>query len=373
MRIDKLRKRIWALAEKILPFTFYRYLIFIQNKRKWKGKEWPYREEFFYKFCPFSKEKYYIIRLEYSVYAHFAAAQNYIFIAEYAKCHGMRPIMALQMWKDLKEKNLSGENKWEIVFDQPQIKDILQKNATILVSKVDPCSMAYLSETCMDINKSPDDRRMHAREEDWKNYYRNIHRYVKKYWKFNSNIMNETKRAFNKLFQQGKCILGIALREEFSEEFNAQIENVEAKKVYSRHPLGPNVDEIMDIVDECLKKWNCDKLFVASIYIDSIRKFKDRFSDKIIFCERNRMTMAEAIANINSRKIFIDKSWGKNQKLRDSQRDIAKEYVQETILLSKCSYLIGGKSGQTIAALAMNGGRYKDIKILEDKNHIERY
>lgn len=373
MNRDKLLQKIWTLAEKVLPFTFYRYLIFLRNKREWKGGERSYREEYFYKFCPFSKEKYYIIRLEYPVYAHFAAAQNYIFVAEYARHKGIQPIIALQIKKELKEKNLSGENEWEIVFSQPKIKDILQRNATILVSEVDPCWRLYLSETCLDVNKKPDDRRVHAKENDWKNYYGNVHRYVKKYWKFNKDIMNETKKKYAELFQHGNCVLGVALREAFSEEFNMQIKNSEAVKVYRRHPLGPNVDEILDIVDEYLEKWSCDKIFIASEFSDSIKKFEARFLNKIIYCERVRGTMSEVIAGVNSRKKFINNSWGNDQEYKDNMRCTAKEYTQETVLLSKCAYLIGAKSGQTIAALAMNGGRYKDIKVLEDKNHIERY
>ena len=48
-------------------------------------------------------------------------------------------------------------------------------------------------------------------------------------------------------------------------------------------------------------------------------------------------------------------------------------YTEEIIGLSKCDYLIAAKSSGSIAALAMNGGKYKDIYILPDKNNIERY
>lgn len=373
MNLDKLEQKARVVAERVLPFTFYRYLIFLRNKKEWKGREWSYREEFFYKYRPFSKEKYYIIRLEYHVYGHFAAAQNYIYIAEYAKNKGMKPIMALQMRRELREKNLSGENEWEVVFSQPKIKDVLKRNATILVSKIDPSGTSYLTETCLDINKRSDDRRVHANENDWRRYYGNLHRYVKEYWRFNKDIKNETKRKYAELFQHGDCILGVALREEFSEEYNAQIKNAEALKVYRRHPLGPNVDEILNIVEEYLEKWNCDKIFVASLLSDSIKKFEDRFPDKVIYCERDRRTMFESIAEVNSRKKFIDNSLENNQEFKNRTRRVATEYVQETVLLSTCTYLIGVKSGQTIAALAMNGGRYKDIKVLEDKHHIERY
>lgn len=373
MSINELSKKLWTLAENILPFTFYRYLIFLRNKMKWGEKEWPYREEYFLKYRPFSKKKYYIARFEYPAYAYFAAAQHYVFVAEYARYNGMRPLMLLQVREDLRDRNLFGDNEWEVVFSQKKVSTILQQNATIMVSGADPYRLACLSKTCLDINKNPVDLSLHAKEDDWRSYYKNIHRYVKKYWKFNQYVMNETREEYDELFQHGNRILGVALRENFSEEFHMQIKNIDAKKTYQRHPLGPNVDEILDIVEDCLKKWNCDKIFVASVYNDSIKKFKVRFPGKVICCDRVRMTMSEAITEVNSRKRFIDSSLKSNHELRARNRSVGREYAIETLLLSKCSYFIGAKSGQTITALSLNGGRYKDIKILEDKNHIERY
>lgn len=102
------------------------------------------------KWRPFSKEKYCIIRLEYPLYAHFAA--------EYAKQRQMYPLMILQYQSELKNRNLCGENIWEIVFRQKKIQDIKNRNATILVSKVEPFGEMYLSRTCIDINNNFTDK-----------------------------------------------------------------------------------------------------------------------------------------------------------------------------------------------------------------------
>lgn len=371
--INDLKRKFNLALENIVPYTLYKYIIFLHKKIKLKDEELPYKEEYFLKWRPFSREKYYIIRMEYQTYAHFAAAQEYIFAAEYVKTKGMHPIMALQWRCDLKNKNLYGENEWETIFRQQKIPEIENKNATILVSTVNAYDILNGHNIKLNINADSRDTRIHATEDNWRNYYRNAHRYVKKYWKFNQCVMDEVNKNFIKLFQNEKNILGVALREQFSEDYNILIKNTDVKKVYKNHPLGPNINEILDIVEEMINRWNCKKIFVATRFNDSITKFEERFPGKIIYCERKRVYMVEDIKKINSRRKFMDVSEGEDLTARKEAHRIAREYAQETILLSKCTYLIGAKSGQTIAALALNGGQYKDIKVLYDRNNIKYY
>lgn len=373
LNINELQRKIWALPEHVLPYTLYRYIIFVWKKIKLIGKEWPYQEEYFLKWRPFSKEKYYIIRAEYPVYAHFAAARSFIFAAEYAKQRRMYPIIVLQWRSEIKNRELCGENVWESIFRQKKIQDIQDRNATILVSKVDPFSDMHSAQTCIDINNDLTDRNIHAKEENWRDYYKNAFKYAKKYWKFERHIINETNKMFIDMFRYSGNILGVALRENFSSEYYESIKNMDVRRVYRRHPQGPDISEILDMVADYLRRWDCNKIFVASVYKESIKRFEERFPNKVIYCERERMTISESLNQINCRKKFIDDNLMSNQEWKAQSCRTAKEYVEETILLSKCTYLIGAKSGQTIAALTLNGGRYKDIKVLEDKRQIERY
>ena len=372
-KIEELRKYIAVLPRKILPYTFYRYVMILYQKMVSKDVEWSYEKEYFLKWHPFSKKRYCIIRVEFPVYSVFAAAKRYIFQAEYARHNGMYPIIDMEWRADFKKGIMEGENIWENVFYQKKSRDVLKENATIFVSGINECFNWCLPEMCVDVNNDSTDYDIHATEENWRVYYRNIHKYVKKYWKFNQCILHETNKKSAEIFKQNEKILGVALRENFSGEYYALIKNMGLKKVYRNHPQNPDVNEVLEIVADCLKRWECNKIFVASVYSDSIKKFEERFPGKIIYCERERMTMAENIAVINSRNKFIDDSMGEDQELRDRACRKGREYAQETILLSKCAYLIGAKSGQTIAALSLNGGRYKDIKVLEDKRCIRNY
>ena len=372
-RIGVLKKKIVALPEKILPYIFYRYIMILYRRMKYKDKKWSYEQEYFLKWHPFTKKKYCIIRVECPGHSIFTAAKRYIFAAEYARNKGMYPIMDLEWHTDFKTGILNGENLWESVFYQKKSRDVLKENATILVCGINEGASWYLPETCVDINNDPADCNIHVTEENWRDYYSNIHKYVKKYWKINKYIMHETNKKSMEIFKHKEKILGVSLRENFSGEFYALIKNLDQRKVYRNHPQVPDINEILDIVMNCLKRWNCDKIFVASIYSDSIKKFEERFPGKITYCERERMTVAESIAQINSRNKFVNNSMGEEQEFRSRTRRMGVEYAQETILLSRCDYFIGVKSGQTLSALSLNGGHYKDIKVLEDKRHIERY
>ena len=368
-----MKKELLALSERYLPYTLYRYIMILYQRVTVRNKECSYEDEYFLKWRPFSKKKYCIIRVEFPVHSVFVAAKRYIFAAEYARHHGMYPIMDLEWRSDFKKGILAGENMWGSMVYQKKGRKVLTENATIFVCRVDEGANWNLAETCADINKDPKDNNIHAKEENWRDYYRNIHKYVRKYWRFNHHIIYEADKKAQEFFQQKKKILGVALRENFSGEFYAQLRNMSSRKVYRNHPQNPDINEILEIVATCLEEWKCDKIFVASIYSDSIKKFEDRFPGKIIYCDRERMSTAENIDRINSSNKFINDSMAEDQEFRARSRRIGIEYAQETILLSKCDYLIGAKSGQTLSALSLNGGRYKDIKVLEDRRHIYRY
>lgn len=370
--IEGVKKWLAILLEKILPYKDYRYLLYLYQRMMSKETSRSYEEAYFFRWRPFSKKNYYIVRMEYPGYAHFAAAEKCIFVCEYLKQKGMNPIIDLEWRHDFEKGILNGENRWGDVFQQKEIEDVIREKATIFVGTIDEARNLFLPETCRIINGNSSDSFLHAKGNDWRNYYKTIYMYVKEYWHFNSLIMKNVKREEEILFKDNEKVLGVALREDFSEEFYKLLKSEDAKVIFKRHPMGLGVNEIIGIVAEREKEWNFDKIFVATMYNETIGKFEAAFPGKVVYCDRERLNMMETIDQINSRSKYMDESFGKGEH-REKLCKRGKQYARETILLSKCSYLIGMKSGQTIAALSMNGGCYLDIKILEDKNHIERY
>lgn len=368
---EKVKNYVFNFLESVLPYTIYRCIRTAYCRITTKGKANKWRVGYVYKWRPFSAKKYYIVRFSRGYYELFAAARAYIFVAEYVESKGMCPLIDMEREDDFEKGILGRNNIWELCFEQKKIEDVLKENATIIVNGVNETDLV-LPETCMDINNNSMDHCIHAKERNWREYYRNIYKYVEKYWKINTDVIWKQENELEEVFKREK-ILGVSLRENFSEEYFALLKTESAKAVYERHPLGPNVKEIIEIVKDCLAKWNCTKILVATLYEDSIKIFQEEFAGQIIYTKRERLIMAE------SAKI-VDKSWEKPECLlnninipieKDNTR--IKEYTREILLLSQCSYLIGAKSGGTIAALMLNGGRYEDIKILEDKRHVEVY
>jgi hypothetical protein len=83
-------------------------------------------------------------------------------------------------------------------------------------------------------------------------------------------------------------ILGVFLREAFS-----MPENVVKGSKYEQHPHCPGVDEMIPIIKECMRSWNCTHVFVASRYQDSIEKPIKYFGDKLLYITRERILLRE--------------------------------------------------------------------------------
>lgn len=365
--MHKLKNSLFSFLEKVLPYTFYQYIRVQYARITTKDKSKLYQSAYFYKFRPFSKKKYCIIRYPIPNYGFFGAARQSIFAVEYAQSKGMQPLIDIEWIDDFTKGILGKENRWEFTFTQEKIQDILIENATILVSELCALDM-FLEDTCLDINNNPTDTYIHVTDNNWRDYYRNVYKYAGKYWIFDNDFLFSMNEKITELFGGKQNVLGVSLRELFSEEYNSQIEEKGIKKVLEQHPLGPNVSEILDIVAQHMLKWNCEKIFVATMYEDSIRMFEDRFPGRVIYMDRIRVTCEEDMVRINSTKSGEERSGGVGL-----MYEVEKGYIQEIFLLSKCTYLIGARSGGTIAALVLNNGQYKDIKILEDKRNTNKY
>lgn len=63
----------------------------------------------------------------------------------------------------------------------------------------------------------------HTKEENWRSYYKNAFKYAKKYWGFERHIIYESNKMFSDMFKNSGNILGVALRENFSNEYYKSI------------------------------------------------------------------------------------------------------------------------------------------------------
>jgi hypothetical protein len=321
-----------------------------------------------------NNEKYYVIRITSDV-APFAAWRMCILSYDWAIKKGYIPIIDIEHAEYFRSgrKSLGKDNIWEDIFVQAiPTKEVYNKKwVWVEYVGVRP----YDKKTCLDLNGNAEEHLIHATMRDWRNYYSSVKQMNKSFGLFREEIVCEFKDKYSKYFANNDIILGVCLREEFSKEWLESLpDSSKAKEVYQRHPLGPSVEDIISIVKRNCEKWKCNKIFVTTLYQETIERFKNEFGENIIYIDRKRKGMKVYINNAIKQWEYDDKEWVEYRKRsRTEERRRNETYAQEIIGLSKCDYFIGAPCSATMGALGLNGGNYKDIYLLEDYNKSDLY
>lgn len=353
---------------QILPFGFAKGIeIFIfRNVLRKKDKIHAY-----YLSRKKARKKYCIYRYCLPHIGLMATAINYIFQYKFTVSKGFIPIIDLEPTKVFEDGRLNEMNMWEKVFVQAMpLADVMNQDYVIVDM---PGNLMYSRKTAKIINGDRKKDRIYTRQKNWRKYYRNIHVHIKNAWKIRPDVQRVCDAFFSHCFDGRQKILGIMLREEFSEEYNSLLDGAEAE-LYAKHPLGPNVQEIIGVVKALRDKWGFDKIFLATMYIESVKKFKNTFGDDVVFIERERRTMDY---KNDSKRRKADATAEENYALYKSHMqffiDESLSYVYELILLSKCDFFVGAHCSGTASALAINGGKFEDIYILPDYREMPDY
>ena len=178
--------------------------------------------------------KYCVFRLEFPGRSLFSTALSYIFMYEWAVHKGYTPIMDLEYAYVFQQKELGEDNKWEYCFEQPiSIKEIRQQKY-VLIRHTGTVN-SWMEKTCLDINGKKDDISIHVTERNWRNYYANINKYVKKCWTFREELLEEFENKYGNKLKNVNGIIGVFLRENFSKDFYESLSDKE-KKIWDRHP-----------------------------------------------------------------------------------------------------------------------------------------
>ncbi len=109
-------------------------------------------------------------------------------------------------------------------------------------------------------------------------------------WQVKDELLADLdEELWNKV--NGCKILGVFLRENFSKD--VFYESREDRQVLANHPLLPGVRETIEIIKNQLFAWEYDFIFLSTMYIESLQRFRDEFGDKIICIERSRMSIKD--------------------------------------------------------------------------------
>ncbi len=96
------------------------------------------------------------------------------------------------------------------------------------------------------------------------------------------------------------------------------------------------------------------KVFIATEDADIREYLIGKLGDKLLYTQK--------LVFDNTKKGYVADLIDEG---RVSRVSLQEEYLVSILCLSKCDYLIGPGVGGTLGALRLNGGKYKDIKILD--------
>lgn len=361
---QRIEKIILKLGEKILPCTTFDRLLIERRRRINKVTEnYPYAGFLSKKK---SDKKYCIVRYSEPTFGLMAAGIQYVFSFHQLLKRGYIPIIDIEYTYSFKQGRIGESNIWDSCFKQPVTAKEAALQPYVLVAG-ELFSYSDDPSICLDLNEDVTDHFIHVRKENFRAYYAKAKKYVEPIWQVKDEILSELdEEIWNQV--NGKRILGVFLREEFSNDTIVYSEKHRA--ALSNHPLHPGVKETIEIIKTQLANWKYDLIFLSTVYADSVKQFKEVFGDKVVCIDRERMNIGKPIVDFGMNE---QESYEVAMSNISHYQNESKAYLMEIIALSQCDYLLGGPSSGMAAALVMNGGKYDDIYVLEDTRKIKRY
>lgn len=307
----------------------------------------------------------------------FAIANKMIFYYEWAVANNFIPLVDSEYDEDFLEGKFGENNFWEYCFQQPESLGAAFEKGNVLVSGINGGNI--LKSTCKKINSNSNDSCIHATSQGYREYYARLHEISQKAWKFRPEVEQKIERTVNELLKPDMRVIGVVLREEFG--MNDAEMTEEQRLVYKSHPKALSLEETYELIVKYMEKWNCTHVLITTMFQESLEYFKNKLGSKVIFTQRKRKSFNE-FKKINAKScedIIHNKGDNLKELHRNSGSDIAERkermvnYVVEMGTIAKCNYCMGVKCSGLIGACILNGGRYEDIYVFEDRNEAQRY
>lgn len=242
---------------------------------------------------------------------------------DYAEAKGYVPIVDFKNYKTQYAKE-DGINTWEVFFNQINTiaLDEVYQSKNVILSGVE----ATLKSNKAFANKSFDTKDLKL-----------AHEYISKYIKIAPNVKKLLVEESNKIIPE-KCI-GLYLR---------------GTDYIKLRPAGefiqPNVSEVIEYVLNIREKSNLDRIYLVTEDYEIYREVKDTFGESLIVVSYDNY-----IKNYRSKKFLAQDSSLDEIDLDPYIRGI--QYLVKILLLSKCKYIVGGKTCGSWAACAFSDNR----------------
>lgn len=302
----------------------------------------------------------------------FAVANQMLFYYEWAVKNHYIPLVYAEYSAKGETKNI-----WETCFVQPEdLKEVFDKG-NVLVNGQNAGQV--LRGTCKKINGDPKDAYVHAKSQNYQEYYADLKKISEKVWKFKPDVEMKIENVARHIFKPGMRVMGVILREEFGMD-EAEL-TPEQRAVYKKHPRALSLEETYRIITEYMAQWGCTHVLISTMFEESIHYFKDRLEDKVLYIDRMRRNYdtfkkdnAKLIACLTHRDNAELRKWREEAQMTvDKEEQWNIEYATEVAIVAKCNCCMGVKCSGLIAACILNGGAFENLYVFKDENNIERY
>ena len=266
----------------------------------------------------------YIIRIDFPMAGLFAIAKSVLCHIEYALDKGWIPVVDLCNSVNQFKKN-DGKNPWELFFAQPMTTglDDISSEDNIIIS-------------CRDQSPNPNYRlTVDALLPENDNELSKHSTYYNKYIRLSDNARKYLNGKVGEIIAQRRNILGVLCR---------GTDYLEKKPVY--HPIQPEPKDVILKIHEMQKNMTIDYVYLATEDMRILQLFQEEFGDRLLFIGQKRLACTKDSC-ISDVKMDLEEKIKMNL-----------DYLVSMHILSKCDYLIGGRTSGTIAACLMNN-KYK--------------
>lgn len=171
----------------------------------------------------------------------------------------------------------------------------------------------------------------------------------------NDFMKEHVAQAVKRTFPPGKRILGVNVR--IGGHAKASEEHGKG------HPIQPEIEELIQIVQLRLREWNMDIVLLACDTEHAVKYFKEAFGDTLIVFQRRRAALGTEFLEDPQKNLYAP----------GNGYQTALDYLTEMELLSQCNALIGSITSGFRYAVVRNGGRYEQLEVIDRGRFSGRY
>ena len=262
---------------------------------------------------------FYIIGVDYKTEGLFAIVKNTLVHIQYAVEKGYIPVVDMLHFTSQFSKLTNG-NVWEFFFKQPMgyaLEDIKTSKNIILSKNITNWGSRSIFPNIVDECNAP--RRKYMSD------------LYKKYIIPNDKSHDYIESKYKTIIGCKDNVLGLLCR---GTDYT--------QKRPKGHPIQPDFEQIVTKVDEVLKLYGCEYIYVATEDKSLIESLKTKYGNMILEIGQKRFG--------DIKVDFISDLDIKNDELIQLNLD----YYASLVLLSRCRHFVGGRTAGTIGVSLMN-------------------